>query len=250
MICTNIFNLTGIRCHPLNDDGSIAMISTPFTFEDGDPIPVYIERIGNSIRIFDDGEVLLHFHGRGLFIDNAKKTRFIRNILEENKVSLNKSGEIEVIANESLASVAFSNYVRALISIALWEKDNIGFSSEASLLVSEVEQYLKTWKPKANLVISPEYFGVSGQKYNLDFNLDGEAVVAINPHHSAISSAIKKLLDIKSRPENSNLNILAIIDDRRDKEGAKKGGLIMEALATVWPITRLENHIGISQTRN
>ena len=46
MICTNIFNLTGIRCHPLNDDGSIAMISTPFTFEDGDPIPVYIERIG------------------------------------------------------------------------------------------------------------------------------------------------------------------------------------------------------------
>lgn len=250
MICANIFKLTGITCHPLNDDGSVVMIGTSFVFEDGDPIPVYVEKTGNRIRIFDDGEVLLHFHGRGLTVDNARKTRFIKNIVEENDVSLNSRGEIEILTDETSASLAFSRYISTLISIVNWEKNNIGFSDDVSLLVSEVEQYLKTWKPKANIVKFPEYLGISGQKYTLDFNIDSEAVVAISPHHSAISSAIKKLLDIKSRPENSGLNVLAIIDDRRDKESARKGGLIMEALATVWPVTRLEKHLGISPAKN
>lgn len=245
MICTQISNLLGVSCHPLNEDGSVAMIDTSFAFEDGDGVPVYIEKLGTQIRFFDDGETFLHFYGRGMNLDNANKTRFIKSMAEANGVSLNEMGELEIWTSELQAPSAFAKYICTMISLATWEKDQIGLSTDTSLLLDEVAQCLHAWKPYANLIKYPEFTGISGQVYKLDFDFNGEAVIAISPHHSAVSAAIKKLLDIKSAPGNSHLKVLAIIDDRYDSKTAKKEGLIMDALATVWPMTRLEQKAGL-----
>lgn len=246
MICTHISNLLGVSCHPLNEDGSIAMIDTSFTFEDGDGVPVYIEKIGNQVRFFDDGETFLHFYGRGMKLDNANKTRFIKNAAEANGVSFNEMGELEVWGSEEQAPTAFSKYISVMVALTAWEKDQIGLSTDTSLLLDEVAQCLHAWKPDAVLTTCPEFTGISGQVYKLDFDFSGEAVIAISPHHSAVSAAIKKLLDIKSAPRNAHLKILAVIDDRYDSKTAKKEGLIMDALATVWPMTKLERQSGLT----
>lgn len=247
MICTNLHDLLGVQCHPLNEEGSIAMIDTSFVFQDGDSVPVFIETFGNHIRFFDDGNTFLHFYSRGMSLDREIKLRFIKNIADANGLTFNDSSELEIWCTDADAPKAFANYIGAMVSLAAWEKDQIGLSSDTSILLDEVAQCLRAWKPSALLTPSPEFTGISGQVYKLDFDFSGEAVIAISPHHSAVSAAIKKLLDIKSAPANSNLQVLAIIDDRYDSKTAKKEGLIMDALATVWPMTKLEKQAGLTQ---
>lgn len=246
MICSQISNLLGVSCHPLNDDGSIALIDTPFAFEDGDMLPVYMESLGGQIRFFDDGETIMHFHGRGVVIDGLNKVKFIKKIADSQGISLTNSGELEIWSSESEAPSAFAKYLSALIGLVDWEKDQIGQSTDTSILVEEVAQCLRAWKPNALLTPSPEYVGISGQTYKLDFDFNHEAVIAISPHHSAVSAAIKKLVDIKSSPVNSHVKVLAVIDDRYDSKAAKREGLIMDALATVWQMTQLEQQAGLT----
>jgi hypothetical protein len=250
MICSQISTLIGASCHPLSEDGSVAFINTPFTFEDGTGIPVYVEKVGEQIRFFDDGEVILHLRGRGLPMDDQRKTKFLRNITEPNQVLLSEMGELEIWADSDNAPAAFARYIGALLSLIRWESDQIGVATDMSLLVSEVALCLKTLKPSAELIEGPEYVGISGHKYKLDFNFDGEAVLAISTHHAAVSSAAKKLLDIRSAAQNERLKVLVVIDDRLDAESARKDGLILDAVASVWMMTRLEKQAGISGALN
>lgn len=67
MNCAAITEITGCECYPLNEDDTVALIETPFKFEDGDDIPAYVEFGQGFVRFFDDGEVYDHFDGRGLF---------------------------------------------------------------------------------------------------------------------------------------------------------------------------------------
>lgn len=245
MICSKISKLLGVVCHPLNDDGSVVMLETPFAFDDGDQVPLFLERIGPHLRFFDDGKTILHFHGRGIFMESARKLRFIRSAAETNGVSLSDRGVLEIWTTESDAPEAFARYVSTMTQLTSWERDQTGLSTDTTLLIAEVAQCLKAWKPNAHLVERPSYTGVSGLEYQLDFDLDGEGVIAISPHHVAVSAAIKKLLDIKSRPEHSELRVMAIIDDRQDMKAAKREGLIMDALASVWMMSRLEERAGL-----
>ena len=106
--------------------------------------------------------------------------------------------------------------------------------------------YLHAWKPSAILIEEPEYIGISGHVYKFDFDFDGSAVIAISPHHNAVSSAIKKLLDVKSVSEYSDLKTLVIIDDRYDDEMAKRESLVIDALANVMLMTKLAKQAGAS----
>jgi hypothetical protein len=40
----------GLSCYPLSNDGSLAMLATPFKFDDRDDIPVFVEKSSGKIR--------------------------------------------------------------------------------------------------------------------------------------------------------------------------------------------------------
>ena len=65
MICSSISELIGFECHPLTDDGSVAMIDTPCAFQDGDEIPVFVEKMAGKVRFLDGGGTMMHLLGRG-----------------------------------------------------------------------------------------------------------------------------------------------------------------------------------------
>lgn len=250
MICSQISSLIGVSCHPLSEDGNVAFIDTSFTFQDGSGVPVYVEKVGKQIRFFDDGEVILHLRGRGVALDDKKKTKFLKNITEPNSVMLSEAGELEIWSSANEAPAAFAKYISAILSLVRWESDQIGVATDLSLLISEVALCLRVLKPTAQISEGPEYVGISGHKYKLDLNFDGEAVLAISTHHAAVSSAAKKLLDIRGAMENDGLKVLVVIDDRHDSETAKKEGLILDAVANVWMMTRLEKEAKISPALN
>ena len=96
MICSTLSGLIGFTCQPLNDDGSVAMIDTPFAFPDGDGIPVFVEKPQGRTRFFDDGATIMHLLGRGVVLDDHRKTRLMKDLAEPNGVALTDMGELEI----------------------------------------------------------------------------------------------------------------------------------------------------------
>jgi hypothetical protein len=130
MINENVSQLLGFEYEPLDDDGSVGLIATPFLFEDGDGVPVYVEESDGKIRFFDDGEVILHFMGRGVPLDEKGDTDFIRELIAYTGATLNKSGEIEAWANASDAPEAFARYLSAVLAMVRWEHEQESLARE------------------------------------------------------------------------------------------------------------------------
>jgi hypothetical protein len=251
MICNRISEILGLTCHPLTDDGLVAMIDSPFRYPDGDELPIFVEKLGPQIRFFDDGGALLHLFSRGISLDDHRKTKFIKNIAEPNHVKLNDLGELEIWSNETDAPTAFANYIAAMLSLVKWEMDQIGVSTDISLFLDEVSMCLRAWKPNAQFTVGPEYTGISGHTYKLDFCVDREAVIAISPHHAAVSSAAKKMLDIRAVGGYADLKIIVIMDDRQEADLAKREGRVLESVGNVMMMSALERHaINNDQTLN
>lgn len=247
MICSTLSTLIGFTCYPLSDDGSIAMIDAPFAFPDGDSIPIYVENAGGQIRFFDDGGAILHLMGRGISLEDKRKTRFIKTLASPYGVSLNDMGELEIFAPAAEAPAAFAKYISAMLSLSRWEHDQEGASTDTSLFIDEVVLCLRAWKPNATIGEGREYAGVSGHIYKMDIEFDGGSALALGTHPAAISAAAKKLLDIRSSTENEGLKVLVVIDDRHEPETAKKEGLILDSVANVMMMSKLERSVASSR---
>ena len=233
MICHRISETLGLTCHPLTDDGLVAMLDSPFKYPDGDEVPIFIEKLGPQIRFFDDGGAILHLLGRGISLDGHRKTKFIRNLTEPFQVGLNEKGELEIWSTETDAPAAFANYISAMLSLAKWEGDQVGVSTDLSLFLDEVAICLQAWKPGSVITTAPEYQGISGHLYRLDFAVDRDAVLAITPHHAPVSSAAKKLPDIRAVEAHAKLKIIVVVDDRQERDAARREGLVLESVASV-----------------
>ncbi|MRW87664.1 DUF1828 domain-containing protein [Pseudoduganella sp. FT26W] len=244
MICNRLSEILGFTCHPLTDDGLIAMVDTPFRYPDGDELPVFIEKLGPQIRFFDDGGGLLHLLRRGVSLDDHRKTKFIKSIADPHHVSLNESGELEIWSTEEGAPAAFAHYVSAMLGLSKWESEQVGVSTDLSLFLDEVEVCLRAWKPKSVIGDSPEYKGISGHVYKLHFSLDDDAVLAVNPRHASVSSAAKKLLDIRAVDQYKGLKIIVVMDDRHDRQSARNEARVLDVVGSVIMMSALERQAG------
>jgi hypothetical protein len=123
MINPNVSELLGFVCHHMDDEGTLAVIDTPFVFEDDDPIPVYVEQVGTKVRFFDDGEVIWHFMGLGIPMDSWGDSKFIEDLARLHDVSLNDRGELEIWADDDAAPGAFANYLLTIFEVVRWERE-------------------------------------------------------------------------------------------------------------------------------
>ncbi len=250
MICSSISEMIGFECHPLADDGSVAMIDTPFAFPDGDEIPVFIEKMAGHVRFFDDGATILHLLGRGVSLDDHRKTKFIRNLAEPNGVVLTDLGDLEIWARQEDAPIAFAKYISTMLALSSWETDQSGVSTDTSLFLDEVAMCLKAWKCSVPLHEGREFTGISGHVYKMDYEFDGGAVLAIGTHPATVSYTAKKLLDIRAESQNDALKILLVIDDRRDADAAKSQGLVLDSLSNVMMMTQLQRRAQVYDSPN
>ncbi|HEU4374332.1 MAG TPA: DUF1828 domain-containing protein [Telluria sp.] len=117
-----ISKIIGYPCHPLNDEGTIALIEIPFTFTDGDDVPAYVEVDLDLVRFFDDGELFDHFYFRGLFRGDEADTGVLSTIAASNAVSFTDELKLEVGTVPNEASAAFANYMAAMLAFVSWEK--------------------------------------------------------------------------------------------------------------------------------
>jgi hypothetical protein len=57
-------------------------------------------------------------------------------------------------------------------------------------------------------------------------------VLAITLHHASVSAAAKKLLDIRAVEAYAKLKIIVVVDDRLEREAAKREGLVLDSVAS------------------
>jgi hypothetical protein len=122
MNCAAISEMTGYECYPLSEDDTVALIETPFKFEDGDDIPAYVEFGQGFVRFFDDGEVYDHFAGRGLFFGDDYDIGFLSEIAGSNGLHFTDKCIIEIVAMPQDAAAAFAKYMAAMLAFVSWEK--------------------------------------------------------------------------------------------------------------------------------
>jgi hypothetical protein len=123
MINSNISELLGFVCHHLDDAGALALIDSPFVFEDQDPIPIYVQEVDQKIRFLDDGEVISHFMGLGIRLDAWGDSQFIEDLARPHGVMLNDQGDLEIWADSQGAPHAFGRYIAALLEMVRWERE-------------------------------------------------------------------------------------------------------------------------------
>ena len=240
MICQQLSTLLGFDCSPLTESGNVALVSTPFKFDDGDALPVFAELINGQIRFFDDGHTLMHFIGRGVRIENKKHATFLASTATKNGTAFTDQGEVEIWAPSDSAAEAFNKYISSLIALSAWEREQRGADTDVSLFVEEVAMALRAWKPQADITLEPPFEGVSGRTYKLDFLLDGLAVTVASAHPNSVSAVLHKLVDIHGRLATTGAKFLVVIDDRTDPDSAAREALIVQSVATVMPFTALE----------
>lgn len=247
MICKQLTSILGFKCYPLSEAGDVVLIDSPLQFKDGDPLPIYLEVIGDQYRFFDDGETIAHFLNRGAS-SSAMLIRSIRNIIEKNGLFLSDDGVVQVLVNKNSTDIAFSHYISAMISISKWEEDNIGRAIDLFLLAEEVQMCFKAAYPNVEQRESGEYFGISGHAYKFDFIQGEDGVLSVTTHPNSISTALKKILDINN---NNDISTLVVIDDRNDRiEANNQSKLLSAAASKVMLMTDLENLASSSRTMN
>lgn len=240
-----LLKITGMKCHEL--DENLWLITTPQTFADGDYIPVYIEKTGETIRFFDDMEIKNHFEGRGHPVNKLRRIKSLFDALRNDGLTVTNSGIVELVGNLSDAPKLFNQFTSSFVHVIDWEKEREGFTDQVSSLSEEVYNFLSSWKPESTIKQEICVSGISGKKYDFDYTFDGMPVIAISASASAIASAIKKLLDIKANTDNKG-QMYAVFDDRKASERMKKDVIILQSVSKSILLSRIERNIKTAGT--
>lgn len=240
MICQHLSKLIGFACSPLNDAGTVAMLTTPFRFSDGDPVPMFVEADAGSVRFFDDGFMTLHFSGRGLRLNNMRDGKFLATAAHDNGATFTDDWILEASAPADNAQDAFARYLAATLAICAWERENEGINTDLVLLTDEVAMAYRALKPDAEIANNPSFKGISGKPVTLDLLVDGVGVAVTSTHHASINAALHKIVDIRQSTQNTGQLLRFVIDDRVDPAKAKAEANILQAAAEVQLLSNLE----------
>ena len=119
--------------------------------------------------------------------------------------------------------------ISAMLSVAEWEREQLGLDEQTKNLADEAEILLREWKPQAILERRPKIKGQSKREHSFDFLLDDEYIDIITANHTATGATMRKAGDVKNSPGR---DIRVVIDDRRDPERAEVERQILGACRT------------------
>lgn len=238
--CEALMERLGFDCRLVGEQ--TLCVATPFTFVDGEPISFYVNEGQDSVSISDNADTLAHFQSRGYDISDRKKWKRFRQAVEGFDLELRDSGEIRGSASLTAQRHLVVSYMKALFAIAEIERDLEGLTQDEDNYVTEVEFYLRAWKPDAALTLRPSLVGNSGRTHLFDFQLAEDLVEAARPDGRTTGSVLRKSIDILSA--GFNKRIYVIIDDREEREKAAVETAILSATVSVLPYTHLINQAG------
>lgn len=231
----------GLFPEETRDGSELFALESPFRMLNGAPFDVFVEKIGNSFHIFDDGLTMHEIVSCGIDMSNHFKWSALRKIANARNVNLSHSGVFEVYTSFENAETAVANYLRVMFSIDDWLMENSSVAVAERSLVEESKKLFQKWWPSKKILDRPKIFGISGMQLVFDFLVNDRYVDAITPSPAASAGFLRKLCAIPASARES-INTIAVIDDRAAEEAAKREMNILAEHSEVIMLTRLERN--------
>ena len=131
--------------------------------------------------------------------------------------------------------------ISGLLSVAEWERDQVGLDEQTQNLAEEAEILLREWKPGSPLERRPKIKGQSKREHTFAFLLDGEYIDVIPANHTATGATMRKAGDVKNSPYLAGREIRVVIDDRRDRDRADVERQILGSMVRAMTLTKLQS---------
>lgn len=213
-------------------------IGTPFSYADGTAIVLYAMDQDGRILLSDNGEMLAHLSSMGLRLQ--RRLPLLRDLLAPFGLTLGDQGDVRSLVPAAQGPHMLSTMVEGLLSVAAWEREQLGLDEPTRDLVDEAEILLREWKPSHKLELRPKIKGQSRREHGFDFLLDGEYIDFIMPNHTATGAAMRKAGDVKNSPYLNGREIRVVIDDRTDPERAEVERQILGSLVKAMRLSKLQ----------
>ncbi len=239
MNCANLIDSLGYRCATV---GNVTVVSTPYRMACGSGIPAYLEPIGEQIHITDEGEILFAIMASGIKLRTLRSTQGIRNILKKYDVNLNEAGVIETICPVDALTEGYQRFIAGCLAVAEWQRDSFARGDEARL-EDDVKAILRLRDERLEEHPEP-VTGLSGKRHHFAFSQGGVLIDCVSVHQTAIAHEARKLLDVRNRASNHDLDIEIVIDDRRaDPKAAREEASVLSSLAPTVMFTKLAKNV-------
>jgi hypothetical protein len=122
---SNLADTFGTNCQVFEDNENLASVGTNLFFWDDDPLYLFVEQVESRIRIFDDGEVVMHMFGSGIHYRNENFMESVVRIAALEGVSLNAEDELEIWAESSGIADAYARYMSVMDALLKWESAEV-----------------------------------------------------------------------------------------------------------------------------
>lgn len=243
MNCLELFNAAGFHCQKMEQEhgGPVFHLSTPLRTFDGDGIRLFAEMVGPAVRFFDAGYTIFHMLSSGIQLKDGRSMAPIKRLVDAAGAELSEDGEISALALPNQAHDAARKVLSAIMATTAWESDNVGLPADGVTLATEVEFFLRQWKPLAKIEKGQKRAGISGREYEFDFLFDGRLVDVVASRPQSTAAKVRKLADVTAIPSQEKLDMLIIIDDRADQEQAKQEAAILRQFAPTQTVTWLQH---------
>lgn len=241
MNCTALARQFAFDCTPLTGlhGESVFELGTPFSFDDGTAICLYVINRAPLVEINDEALALHHLSGMGLDPWNPRRMTALRERIHPFGVTLCNNGALSLLAQETQLGWHVPRFISAELAVAQWAREQMGGTEESRNLAEEVEMYLRAWRPHADLTRHPRQRGISGHEHQFDFLQNDELIDVITPHHNATGGLMRKLVDVLNAGDESAPKVRVIVDDRTDPARAGVEMQIIASLAKAMPLSKL-----------
>lgn len=229
MTCSAIIASLGYECRELADN--ILEVDTAFSFADGEAMSFYVLQSGAGLVLSDNADALAHLLSVGLPLRTSRSLSPIARLVGAHGVTLTPRGEIRTECRAPELGNGIARFLSALVEISRFERDRLGLSEAVVIFSDEVELYLRSWKPNAEITNAPSVIGATGGSYEFDFRMDDLVIDCIAAKGRSTGTLLRKASDVRAR-ENAP-GIMAVIDDRTDPEHAARESNILASSGLV-----------------
>jgi hypothetical protein len=241
MNCDWLKTATAFDCVPvrgLHGERGVE-IGTPFSYVDGSAIVLYAIEEGDRILLSDNGEMLAHLEAVGVPI--GRRVGTLRERVAHFGLTLGDQGDVRVLVPAEQGAHMLATAISGLLSVAEWEREQVGLDEQTQNLAEEAEILLREWKPGATLERRPKIKGQSKREHTFAFFMDGEYIDVIPANHTATGATMRKAGDVKNSPYLAGREIRVVIDDRRDPDRADVERQILGSLVRAMTLTKLQS---------
>ncbi len=225
MNCANLLENLGYACAP-RANGALRVWS-PFTFDDGEHLAVFLEPSGDGQwLVTDHADTLMHASAYGANITKSKLDR-IRNRFQ--KVGITEGGALSAVASDDSLPDTITNVLNTAIAISHLESSWRPKSHEQRFIAT-VGKELSAVAGNA-LQRDVTVSGVSGHQVKFPFAIDAPDMgrqyiqpVAYGDERLAWANVYKahgKMFDLKSAGAEDSQRVVVIEDQPGDEEIGK-----------------------------